>query len=76
MSNQQRYIAAKSSVGSQEENYNSISEQFKEGLKNVVELTTARTSLLEAEQKMLESKYTTLLNMQLLKFYSGGTLNI
>jgi outer membrane protein len=76
VSNQQRYIAAKSSVGSQEENYNSISEQFKEGLKNVVELTTARTSLLEAEQKMLESKYTTLLNMQLLKFYSGGTLNI
>ena len=76
VSNQQRYIAAKSSVGSQEENYNSISEQFKEGLKNVVELTTARTSLLEAEQKMLERKYTTLLNMQLLKFYSGGTLNI
>lgn len=75
-SNQQKYIAAKSNVSSQEENYSSISEQFKVGLKNVVELTTARTSLLEAEQTMLESKYTTLLNMQLLKFYSGETLNI
>ncbi len=76
VSNQQRYVASLSNVNSQEENYNSIAEQFKVGLKNVVELTTARTSLLEAEQKMLESKYTTLLNMQLLKFYSGETLNI
>ena len=75
-SNQQRYVASLSNVGSQEENYNSIAEQFKVGLKNVVELTTARTSLLEAEQKMLESKYITLLNVQLLKFYSGETPGI
>lgn len=75
-SNRQRYIAAQSNVNSQEENYNSIAEQFKVGLKNVVELTTARTSLLQAEQEMLESKYTTVLNAQLLKFYSGGSLNI
>ena len=63
-------------VNSQEENYNSIAEQFKVGLKNVVELTTARTSLLQAEQEMLESKYTTVLNTQLLKFYSGENINI
>lgn len=75
-SNRQRYIAAQSNVYSQEENYNSIAEQFKVGLKNVIELTSARTSLLQAEQEMLESKYTTVLNTQLLKFYSGGVLNI
>ena len=75
-SNRQRYIAAQSNVNSQEENYNSIAEQFKVGLKNVVELTTARTSLLQAEQEMLESKYTTVLNTQLLKFYSGENINI
>ncbi|MEI3532003.1 MAG: TolC family protein [Bacteroidaceae bacterium] len=74
--NRQRYIAAQSNVNSQEENYNSIAEQFKVGLKNVVELTTARTSLLQAEQEMLESKYTTVLNTQLLKFYSGENINI
>lgn len=75
-SNQQRYVAAMSSVKSQEENYNSISEQFKVGLKTVVDLTTARASLLQSEQEMLESKYTTLLNVGLLKFYGGSTINI
>lgn len=73
-SNRQRYIAALSSVKSQEENYNSIAEQFKVGLKTVVDLTTARASLLQAQQEMLESKYTTLLNIGLLDFYDTGTI--
>lgn len=75
-SNQQRFIAAKSNVESQQENNDLISEQFRLGLKNIVELTTSRSSLLQAKQEMLESKYMTLLNVQLLKFYSGEEIKL
>lgn len=75
-SNQQRFIAAKSNVESQQENNDLISEQFRLGLKDIVELTTSRSSLLQAKQEMLESKYLTLLNVQLLKFYSGEEIKL
>lgn len=75
-SNQQRFIAAKSNVESQQENNDLINEQFRLGLKDIVELTTSRSSLLQAKQEMLESKYMTLLNVQLLKFYSGEEIKL
>ena len=75
-SNQQRFIAAKSNVESQQENNDLISEQFRLGLKDIVELTTSRSSLLQAKQEMLESKYMTLLNVQLLKFYYGEEIKL
>ena len=75
-SNQQRFIAAKSNVESQQENNDLISEQFRLGLKDIVELTTSRSSLLQAKQEMLESKYMTLLNVQLLKFYSSEEIKL
>lgn len=75
-SNQQRFIAAKSNVESQQENNDLISEQFRLGLKDIVELSTSRSSLLQAKQEMLESKYMTLLNVQLLKFYSGEEIKL
>lgn len=75
-SNQRRFIAAKSNVESQQENNDLISEQFRLGLKDIVELTTSRSSLLQAKQEMLESKYMTLLNVQLLKFYSGEEIKL
>lgn len=74
--NRQRYMAAKSNVDSRRESYDLISEQFRLGLKNIVELTTGRSSLLQAMQDMLESKYTALLNIQLLKFYSGEEIKL
>lgn len=75
-SNQQRFIAAKSNVESQQENNDLINEQFRLGLKDIVELTTSKSSLLQAKQEMLESKYMTLLNVQLLKFYSGEEIKL
>ena len=75
-SNQQRFIAAKSNVESQQENNDLLSEQFRLGLKDIVELTTSRSSLLQAKQELLESKYMTLLNVQLLKFYSGEEIKL
>ena len=73
---QQRFISADAAVKSQETNYELINEQFKEGLKNIVDLLQARDNLLKAEQNKLQSKYTTILNTQLLKFYEGGLIEI
>lgn len=75
-SNQQKYIAACSNVQSAQINYDKMDEQFRLGLKNIVELTTSRTTLLNAQQEMLQSKYLTLLYMQMLKFYGGEKLNL
>lgn len=75
-SNQQNFIAAKQQVASQQMSYELLDEQFKAGLKNIVELMTGRDNLLNAEQRMLEAKYTTLLNIQLLKFYAGEEINM
>jgi outer membrane protein len=74
--NQARFKAAKVSTESAKESYELVSEQFKEGLKNIQELTTGKTTLLNAEQSRLESKYTTILSMQMLNFYNGGDIDI
>lgn len=76
VSNQQRYMAAKSTLASQQASYEQLNEQFKEGLKNIVELLQGRDNLLNAEQNMLQSKYNTLLYIQLLKFYSGEEITM
>ncbi len=72
--NQAKYIAAKSSVESQQTSYNLMTEQFNVGLKNIAELLNSRASLLNAQQQMLQDKYTALLNRNLLNFYAGSDL--
>ena len=73
---QQRFQSAQAAVQSQETNYELVNEQFKAGLKNIVDLLQARDNLLQAQQNKLQSKYTTILNTQLLRFYEGGQLTI
>jgi outer membrane protein len=73
---QQRFISADAAVKSQETNYELINEQFKAGLKNIVDLLQARDNMLQAQQSKLQSKYTTILNTQLLRFYEGGEISI
>lgn len=73
--NQQKYVAAKSSVESAQESYDLLSEQFRLGLKNIVELMAGKDKLLSAQQSMLQSKYLTLYNQQMLRFYQGGMIN-
>lgn len=68
---QAKYVAAKASAESQQTSYGLMSEQFNVGLKNIAELLNSRASLLNAEQTMLEDKYTALLNRDLLQFYAG-----
>jgi outer membrane protein len=75
-SSQERFRSAQAAVQSQMTNFELINEQFKAGLKNIVDLLQARDNMLQAQQNRLQSKYTTILNTQLLKFYEGGELTI
>ena len=72
--NQEKYKAAQSSVESAKQSYELLSEQFRLGLKNIVELLTGKNNLLQAEQNQLQSKYQTIYNKQMLDFYQGGEI--
>lgn len=74
--NQQKFRTAILNVESEQTSYNLLSEQFQLGLKNIVELMTGKDKLLKAQQNKLQSKYTTILNQQLLKFYQGEVMKI
>ena len=65
--NQQKYHAAQQS-------YDLLSEQFRLGLKNIVELMTGKDNLLSAQQNQLQSKYLALYNQQMLEFYQSGEI--
>ena len=74
--NQQKFRSALVSVESEQTSYDLLSEQFQLGLKNIVELMSGKDKLLTAQQNRLQSKYTTILSLQLLKFYQGETMKI
>ncbi len=73
---QEQFSAAKCMVESSQISYDLVSEQFRLGLKNTVELLTEKNNLLSAEQEKLQSKFTAVLNAQLLNFYQGGEIEL
>ena len=73
---QNRFVSAQAKCKSQQASYELVNEQFNNGLKNVVDVLQSRDNILAAEQDKLQSKYTFLLNLQLLKFYMGETLDM
>ncbi|MBQ3313748.1 MAG: TolC family protein [Prevotella sp.] len=72
--NQQKYRAASATVESEKQSYDLLSEQFRLGLKNIVELMTGKDNLLSAQQNQLQSKYQTIYNQQMLNFYKTGNM--
>ena len=70
--NQSQFKAAKVSTESAKTSYELLSEQFRLGLKNIVELMTGKDNLLTAQQNELQSKYLAILNINMLKFYQTG----
>ena len=72
--NQSMFQAAKASTESVQQSYDLLSEQFRLGLKNTVELMTGKSNLLNAQQNELQSKYLTILNINMLNFYASGQL--
>lgn len=73
-SNQSKFRAAKTSAESAQASYDLLSEQFKLGLKNIVELMNGKDQLLQAQQNELQSKYLAILNIDMLRFYESGQL--
>ena len=74
--NQQRFRAAQTTVESEQQSYDLLAEKFNLGLTNIIELMNGKDKLLSAQQNRLQSKYQTILNQQLLRFYSGPTPDI
>ncbi|BCS86219.1 transporter [Prevotella herbatica] len=72
--NQSLFKSAKVSTQSSKESYELLSEQFNLGLKNIIELMTGKDNLLRAQQNELQSKYLTILNIDMLKFYMNGDI--
>lgn len=72
----EQYSSALVSVESMRESYELVSEQFSVGIKDIVDLTTGKNNLLQAEQQLLQAKYTSVLNRALLNFYQGTPFNI
>lgn len=74
--NQQKFIAAIDNVKSEEASYELLSEQFRLGMKNIIELMNGKTNLMTAQQNKLQSKYMTILNILLLNFYKGNSIEL
>lgn len=72
--NQAKYRSSVANTKSQQDSYDMLSEQFRLGLKNIVELMNGKTNLITAQQEQLQSKYLTLLNINMLKFYMQGEI--
>ena len=71
VSNQSRYIAALQQEDYARQSYDLTCEQFALGVKNTVELITAQNELTSAQQEVLQAKYMTMLNLELLNIYQG-----
>lgn len=74
VTNQNKFKAARVSTESEQASYELLSEQFNLGLKNIVELMTGKTHLLQAQQNELQSKYLAILNLNMLDFYRTGEI--
>lgn len=74
VNNQAQFKSAKVSTESAQESYDLLSEQFRQNLKNTIELMNGKDALLKAQQNELQAKYLAILNINMLKFYQTGTL--
>lgn len=71
MSAQARYQSAVANETSARQSFEMMEERHQVGLSTVVELLTQKNQYLQAVQETLQSKYTALLNLRMLRFYTG-----
>ena len=76
VNNQQKLTSGLTRLQYNRENYNAIYEKAQIGTMNIVETFNARTSLLNAQQDVLQSKYLPIYNKQMLKLYSGDEITL
>ena len=76
VNNQQKFQSGLTRLKFNKENYDAIYEKARIGTMNIVETFNARTNLLNAQQDVLQSKYLTVYNMQMLRLYAGEELTL
>lgn len=76
LSSQSQYTSASEKEDYARESYELVSEQFRVGSKNTVELITAQSELFSASQEKLQAKYMALLSLKLLDIYQGNADNL
>ena len=70
--NQAKFKSAQVSVESAQTSYDLLSEQYRTGLKAISDVLDGKSTLLQAQQNKLQSKYMTILDIQLLNFYQSA----
>jgi len=73
---QSQYIAAQEKVKALQTSYDLIDQQFTLGLKNTLDLLTEKNNLLAAKQGLLQAKYLSIMNVQMLNIYQDLPLEI
>ena len=68
---QARYQSAVASEESARQTFDIMDERFGVGLESTVDLLTEKNNYLQARQETLQSKFTALYNLEMLKFYCG-----
>lgn len=76
ISAQSQYVAAKEKVNALETSYNLIDQQYALGLKNTLDLLTEKNNLIAARQGLLQAKYMSIMNVQLLNLYQDRPIDI
>ncbi|MBN1199516.1 MAG: TolC family protein [Bacteroidales bacterium] len=74
LSGQKRFQVAGEQLKASEISYRLTEEQFNLGLKNSVDLITAKNDFLVAQQEFIQAKYSAILNFKLLDFYQGKSI--
>ena len=69
---QAQYVSAREQEKYAAQSFSLTNEQFNLGMKNTVELITAKNEYLSAQQSLLQSKYMALLNLAVLDIYQGN----
>ena len=76
LSAQSQYVAAQEKVNALQTSYDLIDQQFTLGLKNTLDLLTEKNNLLVAKQGLLQAKYLSIMNVQMLNIYQDIPLEI
>jgi outer membrane protein len=73
---QSQYTAALEKEKALKTSYELVEQQFQLGMKNTLELLTEKNNLLAAQQSLIQSKYMSIMNSQLLNLYQDYPIEI
>ncbi len=76
LSAQSQYLSATENVKALQISYDLFEQQFSLGMKNMLDMLTAKNNLLSAVQNQLQAKYMSIMNAQLLNLYQDLPINL